>query len=220
MDKTALYKEGARLPEQLARLIFLEGMVAGRRVLEVGSRSDAVARFLIEQGAARVVCAVEDRQLCEQLRDANDNDQIDFRVIRPAGGSRPPGIAQAPVLPGDDGAFDLVIDFTLPEALASGVSERLTDIKRLLSLDGFAITALASEPQNPRGLALLLDEGVAQPKRLAYRPLVDALRGTFELAQVYFQSMMLGYLFGSFDIEGGDDGIAPQTALMGDDAEP
>ena len=217
MKKSELYVEGARLPEQLSRLIFLEGMIEGRRVLEVGARSPAVARFLLEQGATRVVCAVDDRDLLERLRDDNELDRVDFRAVRPAGGSRPPGIAQASVLPGDDGAFDLVIDFTLPEALAAGVSERLTDIKRLLSPEGFAVTALSS---TPRGLGMLLDSSAPQPTRLAYRPLVDALRGTFELAQVYFQSLMLGYLFGSFDIEGGDDGIAPQTTLMDDGAEP
>ncbi len=217
MNKSELYTEGARLPEQLSRLIFLEGMIAGRRVLEVGARSSAVARFLLEQGATKVVCAVDDRVLLERLRDENDLDRVDYRAIRPAGGSRPPGIAAVPVLPGDDGAFDLVIDFTLPEALAAGVSERLSDIKRLLSADGFALTSLSS---SPRGLGLLLDPDEEQPRRLSYRPLVDALKGTFELAQVYFQSMMLGYLFGSFDIDGGDDGIAPQTTLMGDDAEP
>ena len=218
MKKTELYTEGARLPEQLSRLIFLEGMIEGRRVLEVGAQSSAVARFLLEQGASRVVCAIDDRALLDQLRDENDIDKIDYRAVRPAGGSRPPGLAQAPVLPGDDGAFDLVIDFTLPEALAAGITERLTDIKRLLSVDGFAITAL---PSSPRGLGLLLEPATAPaPARVGYRTLADALRGSFELAQVYFQSLMLGYLFGSFDIEGGDDGIAPQTALMGDDAEP
>jgi chromosome segregation ATPase len=217
VNKSELYTEGARLPEQLSRLIFLEGMIAGRRVLEVGARSSAVARFLLEQGATKVVCAVDDRALLERLRDENDLDRVDYRGIRPAGGSRPPGIAAVPVLPGDDGAFDLVIDFTLPEALAAGMSERLADIKRLLSPDGFALTALSS---SPRGLGLLLDPEEDLPRRLSYRPLVDALKGTFELAQVYFQSMMLGYLFGSFDIEGGDEGIAPQTTLMGNDAEP
>ena len=32
-----IYAEGARLPEQLSRLLFLEPLLAGRRVLEVGA---------------------------------------------------------------------------------------------------------------------------------------------------------------------------------------
>jgi predicted nicotinamide N-methyase len=50
-------------------------MVAGRRVLEVGARSPAVARFLLELGAARVVCAVDDRDLLEQLRSQHCFEQ-------------------------------------------------------------------------------------------------------------------------------------------------
>ena len=217
MNKAELYVEGARLPEHLSRLIFLESMIAGRRVLEVGSRSPAVARFLLELGATRVVCVVDDRVLLERLRDDNDLERVDYRSVRPTGGSRPPGFTQAPVLPGDDGAFDLVIDFSLPEALAAGQTERLTDIQRLLSPDGFAITAL---PTAPSGLAGLLPSDRAEPRRVGYRVIADALRGNFGLVQVYFQSLMLGYLFGSFDHEPDGSGIAPQTTLMGDEPEP
>jgi len=217
VKKADLYVEGARLPEHLSRLIFLEGMIAGRRVLEVGSRSPAVARFLLELGASRVVCAVDDRALLERLRDDNSLDRVDYRAVRPAGGSRPPGLASAPVLPGDDGAFDLVIDFSLPEALAAGLTERLTDIQRLLSEDGFAVTAL---PSAPSGLAALLPGDQLDAQRVGYRTMADALRGNFGLVQVYFQSLMLGYLFGSFDHEPDGSGIAPQTTLMGDEPEP
>ena len=136
-------QRGARLPEQLSRLLFLEGMVAGRRVLEVGATSSAVAGFLLELGATRVVCAVQtqsdgvvDTSLLEHLRNTNDRDRVDFRAIRNPNaatntGSRPPG--SVPVLPGEDGAFDLVIDFTLPQALARGEDWRLSDIERVLS---------------------------------------------------------------------------------------
>ena len=99
-------------------------------MLEVGAKSDGVARFLIELGASRVVCAHDDKELVDGLRSANQLERVDFRVIRPG------------VLPGDDGAFDLVVDFTLPAALAAGQTFRLTDIARLLSDDGFAVTAL------------------------------------------------------------------------------
>ena len=49
-----LYREGARLPEQLSRLLFLESLVVGRRVLEVGAASEAVARFLLEHHVERL----------------------------------------------------------------------------------------------------------------------------------------------------------------------
>ena len=140
MNQADLYREGARLPEQLSRLLFLDGMVEGRRVLEVGATSDAVARFLLELGASRVVCAVDDQALLESLRQTSTLDRVDFRAVRPTHGSRPPGFSSAPILPGDDGAFDLVIDFTLPQALGRGESTRLKDITRVLSTDGFALT--------------------------------------------------------------------------------
>ncbi len=222
MTKAELYKDGARLPEQLARLLFLEGVVAGRRVLEVGARSDDVAAFLLSLGAARVVCAVDDRDLVERLRTTSPLDAVDFRAIRPASGSRPPGPPAVPPLPADDGAFDLVIDFGLPGALARGEESRLADLRRLLSPDGFVVTALPSESQ--AGLRALLaprhdtdDDAAPLP---GYGALVDALRANFPLVQVYFQSLLLGYLFGSFDVEPSGDGIAPQTALLGHEPEP
>lgn len=207
------------MPEELSRLLFLEPVITGRRVLEVGARSDAVARFLIELGASRVVCAHEDKELVEALRAENDLERVDFRVVRPG------------VLPGDDGAFDLVIDFSLAGALAAGQTFRLTDIARLLSEDGFAITALRAE--DARGLPALLggptDEPLIGGDRsaagigsgpLGYRGLVEALKLQFEVVQVYFQSLLLGYLFGSFDVEPSGDGVSPNTTLMGDRAEP
>lgn len=219
MGRTDLFREGARLPEELSRLLFLEPVLGGRRVLEVGARSDAVARFLIELGASRVVCAHEDKDLVERLRAENDLERVDFRVVRPG------------VLPGDDGAFDLVIDFSLSEALAAGQTFRLTDIGRLLSEDGFAVTALHAE--GARGLGALLGGSPTAPLLggersaagigagpLGYRGLVEALKLQFDVVQVYFQSLLLGYLFGSFDVEPGGDGVSPNTSLMGDQAEP
>ena len=220
MNKADLYREGARLPEQLSRLLFLDGMVEGRRVLEVGATSDAVARFLLELGASRVVCAVDDKALLESLRQTSTLDRVDFRAVRPTHGSRPPGFSSAPILPGDDGAFDLVIDFTLPQALGRGESTRLKDITRVLSTDGFALTALTT--LNAPGLSTLLDPAIKPggPLTPGYRVIVDALKDEFELVQVYFQSLLLGYLFGSFDADTKDEGIAPQTLLMGDEPEP
>ncbi|MCC7072659.1 MAG: hypothetical protein IT383_15125 [Deltaproteobacteria bacterium] len=219
MGRTDLFREGARLPEELARLLFLEPVISGRRVLEVGARSDSVAAFLIELGASRVVCAHDDKELVEALRGANRLDRVDFRVIRPG------------VLPGDDGAFDLVIDFSLPAALAAGQTFRLTDIARLLSDDGFAVTALCAAQVH--GLQAILGGPLAETPvggersaaglgvgPVGYRGLVEALKLQFDVVQVYFQSLLLGYLFGSFDVEPSGDGVSPNTSLMGGSAEP
>ncbi|MBI1944356.1 MAG: hypothetical protein HYS27_01600 [Deltaproteobacteria bacterium] len=219
MGRSDLFREGARLPEELSRLLFLEPVIQGRRVLEVGACTDSVARFLIELGASRVVCAHDDKELVEGLRAANQLERVDFRVIRPG------------VLPGDDGAFDLVVDFSLPAALAAGQTFRLTDIARLLSDDGFAITALRAE--QIRGLHAILggpaDEAPVGGERsaagigagpLGYRGLVEALKLQFEVVQVYFQSLLLGFLFGSYDVEPSGDGVSPNTALMSGTAEP
>ncbi len=220
MTKTELYKDGARLPDQLSRLLFLESVVPGRRVLEVGARSDDVAAFLLSLGAQRVVCAVSDRDLVERLRDTCTLEHVDFRAIRPAAGSRPPGAPLVPPLPADDGAFDLVLDFELPAALARGEHARLADLRRLLSPDGFVVTALPSTTQ-PGLDALLLPRGAVEvPTLPTYRELVHALQAEFPLVQAYFQSLLLGYLFGTFDVEPSGEGIAPQTALVGHEPEP
>jgi SAM-dependent methyltransferase len=200
------YRDGAGLSEQLSRLLFLEATLADRRVLEVGDLGPLMAEYLAELGAKKVVTALSDKARLEQIRRSGEHAGADFRLVRDG------------VLPGDDGAFDLVIDFGLAAALARGETWRLDEVHRLLSPDGFALTALASG-QTPGLPALLSRDKVPSPP-LGYRALAETLTERFEVVQVYFQSLLLGFFFGSFDMEPGEEGIAPHTGLMGEEAEP
>ncbi len=192
------------LLQQLPRFLFLEETLEGRRVLEVGATSFALAEVLIALGAKRVVCAVDDDHV-ETLREAGAPRGVDVRRVRDG------------VLPGDDGAFDLVIDFTLPQALAGPDAERDAEIARLLSEDGFALTAVAGDPATAQSPVLPVPDA---GRGLGYRDLAERLHDMFDVVEVYFQSLLVGYLFGSFDADPGDDGVAPHTGLMGDEAEP
>ena len=203
-------REGTRLPEVLSRVLFLEETVEDARILLVGDPD--LAPLLLELGATKVVCALDDQRQLDHYRAAPSSAAVDYRFLRPG------------VLPGDDGAFDLVIDFNLPQALSRGAMFRLTDINRVLSPDGYALAAV--EDRTTGGIRRLFDEVEtdvvegAFPERATYRGFAEAVSEEFELVQVYFQSLLLGFFFGSFDADPGEDGIAPHTGLMGDEAEP
>jgi chromosome segregation ATPase/SAM-dependent methyltransferase len=195
---------GNSLPQELSRFLFLEETIAGRRILEVGATSGVLAEFLIELGAARVVCAMNDPAIVQECKTRNATRKIDFRYI------------DSDALPGDDGAFDLVVDFSLSAALAQGEQFRLTDINRVLSTDGYALSVI--ENDELANLPAVLP--AADEERISYRAFAEALHESFEVVQVYFQSLLLGYFFGAFDLQPEGDGIAPHTGLMQDEPEP
>lgn len=196
---------GADLLDQLSRFLFIEEVLAGRRVLLVGGAAYALSRYLKELGARKVVCALFDAERVEQIRQQGAPEGVDVRLVRPG------------ALPGDDGAFDLVVDFGLPFEDEPARELRLFEIERLLSDDGFALTALPSGEHG--GLQGLFGEELPTP-RVEYPTLAETLVDQFEVVEVYFQSLLLGYFFGSFEVEPGDEGIAPHTGLMGDEPEP
>jgi chromosome segregation ATPase len=191
--------------EELARFLFLEDAISDRRVLIVGHRSLALGPALLELGARRVVMALEDSDLVEQSRALPHIVGLDHRLVREG------------VLPGDDGAFDLVVDFSLPFSLASGQEWKKDEIRRLLSRDGFALTALPNDAL--AGLPGFYPRRETLPRR-SYRELAQELVESFDVVEVYFQSLLLGFFFGSFEVDPGDDGVAPHTGLMGEEAEP
>ena len=135
-------REGTRLPEVLSRVLFLEETVEDARILLVGDPD--LAPLLLELGATKVVCALDDQRQLDHYRAAPSSAAVDYRFLRPG------------VLPGDDGAFDLVIDFNLPQALSRGAMFRLTDINRVLSPDGYALAAV--EDRTTGGIRRLFDE--------------------------------------------------------------
>jgi len=138
----SLYKHGAQSINEFARFVFLEEVVEGRRVLLVedqapltldASEPPPLADFLLSLGARKVVVAVSDKDRLSALRDGGKRRELDYRALRDD------------ELPGDDGAFDLVIDFDLPKALARDEEHRMGDIDRVLSDNGFALTSLSTD---------------------------------------------------------------------------
>ena len=113
-------KPGSALPQHLSRFLFLEDTVPGRRVLEVGGVDPGLGDLLLELGARRVVSAMDDPEQVAQYREHYGRRGVDFRLI------------ERGELPGDDGAFDLIIDFSLPEALARGDDWRRAQVTGLV----------------------------------------------------------------------------------------
>ena len=205
------YQHGARGIDALSRLLFLDEIIEGRRVLlvcdDTGSLSEAPppeATFLLEIGAKKVVCALDDDVRLEALRSAHKRRRdLDFRALRDD------------VLPGDDGAFDLVVDFGLPWRLSQD-SFFFEELDRVLSDQGFGVTAL---PNMVPGLNVLTGEARRAPP-VAYRELAEALGNAFDDVEVFFQSLVLGYFMGSFSAEETGEGVAPHPGFLGDEAEP
>ena len=197
------YRKGAEVPEQLSRFLFLEEALPGRRVLYVGAGGSELEEALVELGARSVVCLPEPTET-QSPQDADEPGQT--------------------MWPGTAGAFDLIVDFGLAAAVERGDDWRLTEIKRLLSEDGFAL-ATWDTGESP-GLARFFggpsasDVDAAEPGTMAYGDWVRLLLDRFELVEVYFQTLLLGYFFGSFELDTSDDGIAPHTGLMGTEPEP
>lgn len=206
------YRNGADVPEQLSRFLFLEEALPGRRVLYVGAAGSELEEALVELGAKSVVC----------VADPYDGGGAELSARAP---SEVP--SSNPSWPGQEGAFDLIVDFGLAAAIERGETWRLQEIQRLLSDDGFALAAwhtgespglarFFSGPTEP----VAAGPGEPEDARLAYGDWVRLLLDQFELVEVYFQTLLLGYFFGSFELDTSDDGIAPHTGLMGSEPEP
>ena len=197
------YRKGADVPEQLSRFLFLEEALPGRRVLYIGAAGSELEEALVELGAKSVVC----------LPDPNETTI-----------SEPSNESKQTMWPGPAGTFDLIVDFGLAAAVERGDDWRLAEIERLLSEDGFALAAW-NTGESP-GLARFFDgpqhASLQQAPRdgMAYGDWVRLLLDRFELVEVYFQTLLLGYFFGSFELDTSDDGIAPHTGLMGTEPEP
>ncbi|MFH1809655.1 MAG: methyltransferase domain-containing protein [Pseudomonadota bacterium] len=194
-----LFNTELRLSEVLPRYLFLEPLITGRRVLEVGSGLGHSAGFLATLQASRVVGLDFDEHTVEACRRNVDRRLVDVRWAR------------EPHWPADDGAFDVAVDFGLSAALRRGDANRLDEITRVLSRDGLLITAV--ENVEGRGIVDLIDgkeRGISE-----YGLLVETLNERFNEVVVVGQSPFLGFSFIGFHIDPDDAGVALDTALMG-----
>src|SRR5262245_48199557 len=98
MDR--LFQADATLSELLPRLLFLEPALAGKRVLVAQCGEGEVVQFLSEMDTSRVVGVDLDADAIARGRKVLKGRKVDLRAH------------QDGRVPADDGAFDLIIDFS------------------------------------------------------------------------------------------------------------
>ena len=178
MDR--LFEADASLSELLPRLLFLEPAFAGKRVLVAQCGEGDVVQFLAEMDTARVVGVDLDADAIARGRKLLKGRKVDLRAH------------QDGRVPADDGAFDVIVDFSLSRRMASGDAWRIPEYARVLAGRGFLITSVP----NPEGLgpSLLLNDGEG-PAETGYTTMVGALQENFPEVGVYGQSPLLGFSF-------------------------
>ena len=163
--------------ELLARYSFIEPLLDGRRVLEIGAARDtggASALFLAERGAAAVLSIEPSEADLEAARGAGHHPFVQFQAMG-VDALRP-------------GAFDLVL---LADA-AAVAPDWVAGLRRLLAPGGRLVTAVAA---GGVGLwDLVGDPAQAEPP--AYETFVNALSDHFGMVEVAAQSATAGWVFG------------------------
>jgi chromosome segregation ATPase len=182
--------------ELLARYSFLEPLLEGRRVLEIGAAratEGASALFLAERGAAAVLSIEPAEADLAGARAAGHHPFVQFQAMSP-GEMRP-------------GAFDLVL-VTDGSALIANPDEAGA-YRRLLAAGGRLVTAL---PAGGAGLPDLAGEPSAGDPP-SYEAFVNALSDHFPLVEVAAQTATVGWVFGMSSQE--DPEIAMDGTLAG-----
>jgi chromosome segregation ATPase len=165
--------------ELLARYSFLEPLLEGRRVLEIGAAratEGASALFLAERGAAAVLSIEAQEADLAQARRAGHHPFVQFHAA-------PPASLRA-------GTFDLVL--LADGSTLAAAPDEVAGLRRLLAPGGRLVTAI---PAGGAGLPDLLGEPPeAGPP--AYETFVNALSDHFTLVEVAAQTATVGWVFG------------------------
>jgi chromosome segregation ATPase len=182
----------------LPRYSFVEPLLSGKRVLEIGaaSRTDgASALFLAERGASEVLSIDDEAQGLGRAASAVRNKAIRFKVAN---------ISEL-----DKGKFDLVL---LAEGTTLAVDEKaVAALRALLAPGGFLVTAIPAA----KGLGLSALTGVRPPDRTApYEAFVGALTTHFPVVEVATQAALVGYLVSPAGVE--EPELAIDGSLAGD----
>jgi hypothetical protein len=186
--------------EILARYSFIEPLLAGRRVLELGAAAvtaGASALLLAERGAAAVLSLVERGPDMEAARAAGHHPFVRFD--------------DAPLESLPEGAFDLIL-LADGGPLADDPS-RITALRRLLAEKGHLVTAIPAA--GGRSLAELAgdDRPVQSP---AYESFIGALTEHFPWVEVATQSASVGYIIAVPPPEGEEPDVSIDGSQAGD----
>ena len=170
--------------ELLPRYVFLEPLIAERRVLEVGlvaATRGAGARFLAEKGARSVTALDPDPEAVQAAR-ASNTPGVDYQCG---------GLADVP-----DGQFDLVI-VALERSIEKAASF-LDKLAQKLGPRGHMVLAL----RNPAGVTLAqVARGEEREVPPTYGEVAGALAIRFRSVEVVSQTVLLGYHVGPAGVD-------------------
>jgi SAM-dependent methyltransferase len=181
------------LDRRLPLYAYLEPLLAGRRVLELGSGAGEGAAYLATHGAAEVTAIDTDAAAIERARARHGGANITFR-----GAS---GLLDVvPAAP-----FDVVV---VPEAEAiMRRPEAVPSLARLVAPGGRLVLVAASA-----------DRGHAGAGGIGYYELTDALLPQFPAVQMFGVTPFAGFGVVEFDVDG--DGLRVDSRLVEGGAEP
>ena len=178
--------------ELLARYSFIEPLLEGKRVLEIGAAvatGGQSALLLAERGAAAVLSIEPPGTDLAEARDAGHHPFVQLKDVR-LDELRP-------------GAFDLVLAWD-GAALAADPAE-VARHARLLAKGGRLVTAI------PAGGPALGDvAGDSAPAPVAYEAFAEALASVFPSVEVATQSAIVGWVLAM-----GEQGPEPELGMDG-----
>ncbi len=172
---------------------YLEPLLAGRRVLELGTGTGAGAAHLATHGAVAVVSVDTDEGVVERARARHVAPNLTFRAAT----------SLLDVAPG--APFDVVV---VPEAEALlRRPETIPSLARLLVPGGRLVLVASSA-----------DRGVGSPGGVGYYELSDALLPHFPAVQMFGVTPFAAFGVVEFDVDG--DGLRVDSRLVEGGVEP
>jgi SAM-dependent methyltransferase len=176
---------------------YLEPILAGRSILEVGCGVGLGAEYLAAHGAQRVTAVDNDPAQVERARARYRRSRLEFRAV-----------AHLADLSSVAETFDVVI---VPEAdLLVRRGEAITGWKRLLAPAGRLVVAVTSADRH-------VGAG-PHPVGLGYYDLSDSLAPHFPRVRMFGQTPFLG--FGMVEFEGAAEALRVDSRLVEGGAEP
>jgi SAM-dependent methyltransferase len=171
---------------------YLEPLLAGRRVLELGSGTGEGAAYLATHGAAEVTAIDTDGAAVERARARSVASNVTFR----AAGSLLDVVPTAP--------FDVVI---VPESeTVLRRPDAIPSLARLVAPGGRLVLVATSADRGPAGAG-----------GLGYYELTDALLPQFPAVQMFGVTPFAGFGVVEFDVDG--DGLRVDSRLVEGGAE-